>query len=91
MTSTILAPNIRPIHGTYTGTTGVSTFQLPTVDYKDYILCRGHDVIGLLCQGANTLTTSASNVTITANGNYNFTISGLSWYLTPWLIPGNGF
>lgn len=91
MTSTIKAPNILPIQGSYTGNTGVSTFQLLHTDYRNYILCIGPDVIGLLCQGPNTLVTNASGIEITANGHYNFTISGLSWYMTPWLIPGNGF
>ena len=73
--------------GSYTGTSDASTFQFPPQDRRCYLLLGANVPFSLLVMGATTAEAkdpiTGAALSVTANGNYNFTVGGFSWYITP--------
>ena len=87
----------RPVNIGYTGNTGSVTFQFPSSPRRAYLLFTSHGLyylhwtsdtsdsvaIGTIWKNATV------NPTVTDNGNWSVTISGLVWYSQVFALSGS--
>lgn len=96
MATSIIPYDYRPINLGYTGTTGSVTAQFPASPRRAYLICTSHGFYYLYwtsdtSDAVNIQTIWSLNggtVTVTDNGNWNVTISGLVWYTNVFAIRG---
>lgn len=77
--------------GTSTGETGITTIQFPKLYRTGYLIWCGDEAFAVGITSATSmiikqLANGTDEPVVTANGDYNFTISGLPWYSTVYFI-----
>lgn len=84
----------RPRNLGYTGNTGSVTFDLPNMGRKGALVFMSHGLFYLHFTSDSPESVHlepifySATATITSNGNWNFTISGLTWYSNVFILMG---
>lgn len=91
MASSTLKRNIARYNGSDTGASSTTTIQFPKRNYTGYQLMCGTKAIICFVKNATTIEVGVSDdstVTVTANGDYNFTITNrnIEYYTVPYFL-----